>query len=124
MNAFSDLPHISQVKPFGPEDAPLFAELAGVLNRHGALDRFGITLLHTHFPMLDGEVLREETDEEARVQTIQPAIRAEVTDSHVTETIWRLDQDGAATTICICPERRDPKTGETVHSGQHISRGR
>jgi len=124
MNAFFNLPHISEVKPFGPNDAPLFAELAGVLSRHGALDRFGVALLHTHFDMRDGEVLQEETDEEARIQTIKPAIRAEVTESHVTETTWRLSHDGVATTICICPTRDDPKTGETIHLGRHVSRGK
>lgn len=37
------------VEEFNPEDAALFLELREVLLRHGAVDRFGVALLHRHF---------------------------------------------------------------------------
>lgn len=72
MNAYEGLPRISEVQARTAADDPLFAELSDVLAKHQALDRFGIVLLHTHFPMKDGEILSEEIDEAGRTQLIRP----------------------------------------------------
>lgn len=47
--AFADLPDVDAVLSKTEADDELFRELAEVLKRHNALDRFGITLLQTHF---------------------------------------------------------------------------
>lgn len=60
------LPDIDQVVPLGPDDPQLIHELRDVLDRHGALERFGITLLHQHFDVAEGEVLVETVDPAAR----------------------------------------------------------
>jgi hypothetical protein len=54
------LPDIDQVIPMGPTDDQLMADLRCVLDQHGALERFGITLLHQHFDLGDDEVLVQE----------------------------------------------------------------
>lgn len=115
MNAFAGLPHISDVTPRSAADDALFADLAAVLDRHGALDRFGVTLLHTHYPIADGEVLLEATDEDARVQTLTPVMERP---GNVIETVWRLGPGGKAMAHCICPE--DSKGN---HMGTHIKKG-
>ena len=61
--AFADLPDVDTPLPKTEADDKLFRELAEVLKRHNPLDRFGITLLHTHFPIKDGETLLETSDE-------------------------------------------------------------
>jgi hypothetical protein len=117
MNAFAKLPHISEVRPRGPEDDPVFAEVAAVLERHNALGRFGLFLRHVHFDIADGEVLLEETDEEARVQTLKP-VRIDSLQEPGIETAWNLDAAGHATTNCICPTDRHGN-----HLGRHIKKG-
>jgi hypothetical protein len=68
--AHSGLLDIDEVKPLSDDDKQCIAELKDVLERHGALQRFGVTLLQNHFPVYEGEVLVEECDEEARTLTL------------------------------------------------------
>jgi len=89
------LPDIDEVGARSEADDACFAELRAVLERHDALGRFGITLLHQHFDIGDDELLVEEVDVESRTLTICPVSRAEVTGARVKETNWRLDSDAA-----------------------------
>lgn len=114
MNAYHGLPDIADVIPRSAADDALFAELAEVLSRHGARDRFGVVLLHTHFPIGDGEILVEDTDVLSRTQTIKPVIGRP---ARTIETSWRLGPNGEAITNCICPEDRNGN-----HLGSHISK--
>ena len=93
--------HIADVTPRTDADAALFGELADVLKRHNALDRFGITLLHRHFDISAGEVLLETTDVATRVQTIQPVRDEEISGQPFIETAWRLG-DGRVAMSCKC----------------------
>ena len=92
--------HITEVQPFSEADGPLLEELTQVLQRHGALNRIGLALLHQHFSTDPGEILVEETDVAARVQTIKPQRESEVKGPYV-ETILRLDT-GKPLGVCIC----------------------
>lgn len=72
-NVYAGLEHIDDVAPFDPaRDQPLFDEIRAVLERHDALDRFGLTLLHTHFAVGPQERLREVCDPEARTLLVRP----------------------------------------------------
>jgi hypothetical protein len=86
---------IDEVRPFSDEDKQCFAELREVLERHGALQRFGVTLLHNHFPVYEGEVLVEECDEEGRTLTLKPMKRGEVDEGTLMQTNWRLDTEAS-----------------------------
>jgi hypothetical protein len=108
------LPDITEVKPLGRGDKPLVDELVTVLRKHNALDRFGITLLHQHFPISDEELLVESVDTEKRVQSIRPVNKNHLVSLDVTETSWRLDT-GEAVVACVCV-----KMG---NDHQHHSRG-
>jgi hypothetical protein len=99
--ALASLRHISEVEALSSEDEPLIADLIAVLQRHNALDRFGITLLHKHFEMEPDECLLETTDLSTRVQTIRPISKAEVAGIDAIETAWRLDTHGPLMS-CIC----------------------
>jgi hypothetical protein len=92
---------IDQVKPLSFDDRDLFRELHAVLERHGALRRFGVTLLHKHFDISADEVLVETTDRSTRTQTIQPVTKSEVEGLKVIETQWRLDS-GSPVVVCKC----------------------
>jgi hypothetical protein len=104
--------HITEVEPRSAKDDALFTELAAVLKKHNALDRFGITLLHRHFDIAPGEVLLEETDVQTRKQNIQPISADALRDEKFTETAWRLG-DGFVAMACFC---RDSGAGH-----QHLT---
>jgi len=100
------LPDITEASPLGDNDKPLVNELVSVLRKHNALDRFGLTLLHQHFPISDDEVLVESVDVEARMQSIQPLKKTELSDLNYTETSWRLDS-GEPMMACVCVKMGD-----------------
>jgi len=111
------LPHINDVEPRSADDEVCFRELRAVLEKHGKLGRFGVCLLHQHFPMQDNELLVEECDEEARTLVIRPAPTHAPFTRNSIQTQWRLDGDVAvAKCIQVCTQDRDGKhTGKRSH---------
>jgi hypothetical protein len=69
---WSQLPGADAVIEFSDKDTDFLRELRDVLKKHGVLERFGISLLHTHFDVAEDEVLLETTDIEERTQFIRP----------------------------------------------------
>lgn len=104
--ALAQLPDISEVVPLGEVDQPMVDEIVAVLKKHNALDRFGLVLLHQHFPVGDDEILVESTDVEGRLQTTQPVKKEEITNLPCTETSWRLDTR-KPTMACVCIRYED-----------------
>jgi hypothetical protein len=94
-------PDISEVEPLGADDSELIADLHAVLKQHSALSRFGITLLHTHFPIADDEVILEETDVETRRQQMRPVKISSLAGVELTETCWSLET-GMPVMRCTC----------------------
>jgi hypothetical protein len=84
------LPEFEQIIPKTEADEACFEDIRQVLQKHGALSRFGICLLHQHFPLDGDEVLIEHVDADARTMTIRPLRKSEIGDN-VLETVWRLD---------------------------------
>jgi len=117
--SLSRLPDIDEVRPFGPDDKACFDELRAVLEKHEALQRFGITLLHQHFDIANNEVLVENIDRENRILVSRP-VKTEGTGSAV-ETSWRLDGKGKQK-VCEskCNKSRDME-GEEIHISQHYT---
>jgi hypothetical protein len=64
-----------------------------VLKRRNRLDRFGVTLLHTHFPMAEDEVMVESCDNEARTLTMQVQSADVLALPSLKPTAWRLSDD-------------------------------
>ena len=95
------LPDIREVHPYSDNDRALFSELKSVLERHNAAGRFGVMLLHSHFPVATNEVLCEKTDIGARHQTIAPVLKSELSKQQHIVTSWRLDLDEPLMG-CIC----------------------
>lgn len=90
----TQLPDIMDVAPIGPDDAACLAELREILARHGALERFGLNLLHDHFAITDDELLVETCDHDNRTLTIAPMKAVDFpTDLNVIETNWVFDPD-------------------------------
>lgn len=94
----SPLPDINEVLPLSEDDRICRDEIRKILAKHGKLGRFGICLLHSHFPISDDEILTETVDVANRILTIQPAKKHDVSTRRTIETMWRLDN--GATLLC------------------------
>src|SRR5262249_42354627 len=68
-----------------------------------------------HYPIADGEVLLEQTDVGARVQTITPIV---LRPGNTIDTAWRLGPKGQAIVNRLCPT--DLRGN---HLGDHVSQG-
>ncbi|ACV78461.1 hypothetical protein [Nakamurella multipartita] len=113
------LPDINEVRPVSAADDAVFAEIREVLERHGALQRFGVTLLHQHFDIADSEVLLETIDVENRILTSKPASRTDGRSS--IETSWRLDApNGARECETQCSTARG-MDGDQYHQSTHYT---
>ena len=106
------LKDINDVTPLNINDKPLIDELAHVLRKYKAEDRFGITLLHNHFEMSESEILLEETNTTTRTQVIRPVSKLSLDETDSIQTSWRLDY-GTAIQICVC--QRDKNGYHSSH---------
>jgi len=85
--------NVDDVVPYNEGDFAVMAEVKAVLAKHNAQSRFGIMLLHDHFPVADDEVMVEFEDAQNRTLTTKPVKASQLVDMPVTlmETQWRLD---------------------------------
>lgn len=114
-----ELLDIDEVRPVDETDQVVFDEVREVLERHGALQRFGLTLLHKHFDISEDEVLVETIHADSRTLTLRPK---ELVDSgNAVETSWRLDDPVArqrCESMCIPIRGRE---GQVFHDRQHFT---
>lgn len=96
---WSDLPDITETEALSDEDRACLADVMEVLSRHKRTARFGVSLLHSHFPMAPGEFLLEECDIPNRTLTIRP-VTADKTGAF-RPTSWRWD-NGTIRPITMC----------------------
>lgn len=101
-----DLPHISDAQALTDRDNPMVEELVAVLKKYNALDRFGIALLHQHFPINKDEVLCETVDAKNRVLTTKPVSKSELEAEPHTVTVWDL-RTGRPHMGCVCKDYGD-----------------
>ena len=91
---FKGLPEVSHARPISPADQECIEELYSVLEKHDAENRFGISLLHTHFPVHEDEILVETCDDSTRTMTIKPSPSSEAPETNAVATMWRLQRQG------------------------------
>lgn len=75
----------------GSNDKEFVKDLVAVLEKHGNLDRFGLCLLHDHFPVAEDEVLVEANDPETR--TLHVSVEKASQSSHTKPSQWRFLPD-------------------------------
>jgi hypothetical protein len=86
------LPTFEESKGLGPQDSQFVRDLVDVLEKHGNLDRFGLCLLHEHFPVACDEVLVETHDLAAR--TLQIRVDKADATGHTKPSQWRFVKTG------------------------------
>lgn len=103
---------IATVSPFSPEDTECFRELRDVLLKYGALDRFGVSLIHRHFDIAEDEEMIEYTDVENRTLTVMPVKKSEIDWQQTTVTNWKLTAgEEVAMTLCVCARNSNGHLG-------------
>ena len=108
---------IDSVPAFNDQDSQCFKEVRDVLKKYNALDRFGLSLIHSHFEVGDDEILLETTDVHNRQQKIEVVKASEIEQEDFVITNWALtDGDEVARKRCACA--KDPSHG---HYGYHRS---
>lgn len=100
-SALAELPNINEVPHISDEDRKCFEEVRQVLTKHGRQRRFGLTLLHQHFPVAKNEVMLETNDPKKRTLVMRPIKASKLTEINFRETQWRLDGE-KATMNCVC----------------------
>jgi len=98
---WGSLKDIDDVEPLNPDDYACLAEVRDALKKYGKSERFGVALLHKHFDMADNEVLLENTDQENRIQTLQPILKEEL--GKAVETLWVL-KEGPLECMSACEQ--------------------
>jgi hypothetical protein len=101
-NPVETIPNIRGLRPVGAEDQECLDEIRHVLAKHGALQRFGVTLLHEHFAMSGDEILKEYCDEDNRTMVLTPTKRSDLDAEKVLFTAWDLGT-GEPLVGCIIP---------------------
>ncbi len=105
---------ISEVIEFSETDKDCFREVRDVLKKHDALNRFGLTLIHSHFDLADDEILLETTDIIGRTQTVQAVKKKDIKEEDVIITNWVLTE-GEAVSMRRCACARTTSS----HLGYH-----
>jgi hypothetical protein len=115
---WTGIPHINDIDGISREDRDCLNEVKTVLARHQRLDKFGIALLHHHFPLDEDEILVEHCDERNRTLTVRVMPESQVDRSRMIETIWRFDTFKGAECKRMCPKGSDGEhVGYPDHSG-------
>ena len=105
---WADVPHIGDVESISPEDRSCLEEVRAVLARHGLLNKFGVALLHHHFPIDDSEVFVETIDPQARTLTATATPVSKLPGTSMIETMWRFGPAPGAVHIVMECQRGVP----------------
>ena len=76
--AWNTLQDIDDVRKIDDSDAPCLEEIRLVLEKYNCLNRFGVSLLHSHFQVAEDEMLLETTDPAKREHWVRPIKRSEL----------------------------------------------
>ncbi len=100
---WSTTPDIEDVAEFDTDDLECLREVRETLRRHGMVDRFGVTLIHSHFEIAADEILMEETDVASRTLRIRPIKLEEARKLDSRPTNWRFTEDETVVRAgCTC----------------------
>jgi hypothetical protein len=109
---WSAVSDIDETAPLDASDAACLGEIRAVLEKHNKLKKFGLTLIHSHFPIADDEVLVEKVNKTTRTLIIKPMKKSEA--GSTVDTQWSLDA-GHALLACRVKCYIDPPG----HDGPH-----
>jgi len=102
--------------PIDDSDLRCFSDLRDVLARHGKLERFGVSLLYSYFPMAADETLLETHDPATRSITVTVASEKDLNSRDI-ETCWRFT---SGPTMIECLTRVSTTRPQQTRFGKNI----
>ena len=90
---WKEIEDIDDAAPLNASDAACIEEIKAVLLKHNKIKKFGLTLIHSHFPIGEDEILLEKVSKSKRTLTITPVKLTDV--GNAVETQWSLDESAA-----------------------------
>lgn len=114
---WEELNDIDDIETLCDSDSECVADVRDVLLKHGKLNRFGLTLLHSHFNVAKDECLVEQVDAERRILTTVVK-KVEEMDDRSVPTQWKLTAGGVET-MATCRAWCEPRPGTTGHWQRH-----
>ena len=105
----NELSDIQEVALITKDDSYCLSELKEIILKYGKENKFGISLLHTHFDLLENEMLVETINVKERVLTTTPVQVDEQRKKSLVQTVWCFSKDQSLVKGCesFCP--RDDK---------------
>lgn len=89
LSVWSQLSDIDEVEgDLGPTDRAFLRAVGQMLAKHGAEDRFAVTLLHSHFPVARDEALVEAITEDDKLVTVVMSLRSAEADPAIVPQSW------------------------------------
>jgi hypothetical protein len=106
------LQDINDVRPIDGSDAACLLEIRAVLDKYDYLDRFGVSLLHSHFSVADDEMMMETTNVAKREHWVRPMKKSDLAALGLEPqtTVVRFDKVGYSQN-CGCGTDKDGHTG-------------
>ena len=93
-----------------PEEEKMMQEVFHVMKKHqGVTRKFGLNLLHSHFPIASNEILFETHDKNSRALFIVPIRLSEVKKGLIA-TSWILTKKGKIAVAGLCCDSEPPDT--------------
>ncbi|MBL7821435.1 MAG: hypothetical protein JNL65_12535 [Saprospiraceae bacterium] len=101
----NELSNIQEVALITKDDADCLAELKEIILKYGKENKFGISLLHKHFDLLEDEMLVETINVKDRVLTTTPVHVDEQRKNSLVQTVWCFSKDQSLVKGCefFCP---------------------
>ncbi|MBK6545758.1 MAG: hypothetical protein IPG12_10875 [Saprospiraceae bacterium] len=102
----NELCDIQEVALITEDDSNCLAELKEIIVKHGKENKFGISLLHKHFDLLENEMLVETINIKDRVLTTKPVYADEQRKNSLVQTVWCFSKDQSFSKACesFCPK--------------------
>ena len=115
-NPYRGLTDIDDTPDPSQSEREQLERLADFMAKEGMTERFGITLLHDHFPVSDDEILIEFYDAENRTLTTRPCPKTDLAKytQAPRETQWRWDNASGLLCLIHCINNGQG------HGGTHI----
>ena len=88
-SATRNWPIITEEEALSDDDLACLSEIKNVLERYDRVERFGVSLLHSHFPLAENESMVETTDAGTRTMTQSPQV-LDPSDISMVDTQWYL----------------------------------
>ena len=92
MTNWRDLPDIDDAEELTEDDRRCLTEVMEVIRRNGRMNKFGVMLLHSHFPLKEDEFMLETCHRANRTLTLLPVREEELQPGTYRPTSWRWDQ--------------------------------